>query len=243
MAVGAVVQRPSSHEGRISLAASQCRRAVLSFYVGSAHSTVVRHVGRTPSQTSQQVRVERSSVCAQIANGSPELRGTAMDSGGTVLQHDLPAVHAMRIPCARCPMRACCRRIPIHAASREGGRPTSQALTGVPASDNVRGWRGSIPLGVLPSGPSSSASSSKMVCALPSNSRTLASHRALSACPSRSCCPSDEWCMGSRMHRPSPRPPPPPSPTPPPPAPFPTLSPLPCPCICGCACGDVDGRV
>ena len=62
------------------------------------------------------------------------------------------------------------------AASREGGRPTSQALTGVPASDNVRGWRGSIPLGVLPSGSSSSASSSEMVCALPSNSRSLASH-------------------------------------------------------------------
>ena len=110
----------------------------------------------------------------------------------------------------------------------------SQALTGVPASDNVRGWRGSIPLSVLPSGPSSSASSSKMVCALPFNSRTLASLRALSACPSRSCCPSDEWCMGSRMRRPSPRPPPPPSPTPTPPAPFPMPSLLPCSCVCGC---------
>ena len=43
MAVGAVVRRPSPHEGRVSLAASQCRRAVLSFYVGSAHSTVVRN--------------------------------------------------------------------------------------------------------------------------------------------------------------------------------------------------------
>ena len=59
---------------------------------------------------------------------------------------------------------------------------------------------------------------------------------AVCACPSRSCWPSDEWCMGSRMRRPSPRPPPSPSPTPPPPAPFPTPSSLLCSCVCGCAC-------
>ena len=98
--------------------------------------------------------------------------------------------------------------LPPHSYSRcisGGGRPTCQALTGVPASDNVRGWRGSIPLGVLPSGSSSSASSSEMVCALPSNSRSLASHQALCArAPLALAGPltNGAWALACADHRP-----------------------------------------
>ena len=104
-----------------------------------------------------------------------------------------------------CSMTVCSMTASLAAAHLMTACSASQALTGVPASDNVRGWRGSIPLGVLPSGSSSSASSSEMVCALPSNSRSLASHQALCArAPLALAGPltNGAWALACADHRP-----------------------------------------
>ena len=236
MAVGAVVRRPSPHEGRVSprrITVPPCcsllLRGVGAFDRGSAcrsNALTDFTAGACRALVSLRPDCQWFARASRHRSGQWRHRPAAWFSLGSCDAHSLRALP-----------NACL--LPPHSYSRcisGGGRPTCQALTGVPASDNVRGWRGSIPLSVLPSGPSSSASSSKMVCALPFNSRTLASLRALSACPSRSSSPSDKWCMGCRMRRPSPRPPPPPSPTPTPPAPFPMPSLLPCSCVCGCTC-------
>ena len=103
---------------------------------------MVRHVGRTPSQTSQQVRVERSSVCAQIANGSPELRGTAVDSGGTVLQHGSPWVHVLTVgsPILPSSMRSCNRGLACgYTREREFEGPNHGSARGRASVGRARG--------------------------------------------------------------------------------------------------------